>query len=121
MWHSAAKIGVNEIDMGHANIDYVIRAISNDCGSESLVKQLVPAFIAHIKHEEKTIERMGHEFPDDHRKEHMLLAIVLRSLESDLNENKIDTYKFAQEIRTMLVLHVLDFDVKLLRPYEKHY
>lgn len=119
MWHRVAKIGVNELDMDHVNIDYIIHAISSGCEDESMGEKLIPAFLAHMKHEEKTIERMGREFPSDHKKEHMWMTTVLCSSESDWKEKKISTCQLAREIKALLVLHVLDFDIKLIRDTEK--
>lgn len=117
MWHGAVKIGVNELDLDHANIDYIIRSILERCGSD-LVIQLVPAFLAHIEHEEKIIAAMDRKFPAEHKKEHRHIAVVLHLLEAERNKNMIDDYKFAQEVKTLLTLHVLDFDTKLLQTTE---
>ena len=114
MWYSnLAAVGINEIDADHANIDYMIRTISRVGEKEPFIKQLVSAFIAHMKHEEGVIECKGEKFPDDHKKEHVWMEIVLRSLETELAEDKIDPRAFAQEIRSILALHVLDFDIRL--------
>jgi hemerythrin len=113
MWPNVASVGINAIDIDHANLDYMFQTVLQVTEEESFLKKLIPAFIAHMNHEEVIIEDREIQFPADHKNEHAWMKVVLRSLEKELAEGSINSRHFLHEVRSIFVLHVLDFDVNL--------
>ncbi len=117
MWHSIVTARNLEIDLDHANISQMLRQYNDGQASATSLHHVVPAFLAHINHEEKIIERMGSVFPDNHKREHQRLSILLRSYEVDWQQGKRNGCQFTAAVQKTLKLHVIDFDVKLIERF----
>ena len=113
MRFNALRVGINEIDMDHFNIDYVLRRMLAGSADETLAQQLVPAIILHMEHEESLIEELGLPFPGRHRKDHLYLSSLFRSLQLKWQERRIDSFEFADEVNSFFLIHILEFDMKL--------
>lgn len=118
MWYSIATVGHLEIDLDHANIDLMLHLYDVEQDPKDSMLRIVPAFLAHMIHEEKVIKRTGLKIPENHKKEHSRLSILLRSYETDLIQGKMDGRQFAAKVQNTLKIHVMDFDMKLFERFE---
>lgn len=113
MWYSSVKVGIVEIDMDHYNIDTMLQLYSTDRIPKSYLPQIINALIKHFDTEEGIIDRMGHEFPQDHKIEHDNLAKGLKAKLVNYQAGDFDGKDFVEEVREILLLHVAKFDVLL--------
>lgn len=113
MWYSATKVGIMDIDMDHSNLDTMLQLYFSGRAPESWLKNIIEALIGHFVKEEKIIVRMGREFPAEHRIEHQRLTEILESRLEQWQAGQLEGKKIAEEIRTLLLSHVTDFDVHL--------
>ena len=121
MWYSIATARNLEIDLDHDNIDQMLHQYIVGQAPEASLCHIVPAFLAHIDHEERIIDSIGLKFPANHKKEHQRLSNLLRSYETDLKRDKIGGREFAEVVQKTLKLHVIDFDVKLIERFNCTY
>ena len=113
MWYSSIKVGIVEIDMDHYNIDTMLQLYSSDRIPESYLPQIIRALIKHFDTEEGIIDRMGREFPQDHKAEHANLAKALAAKLANYQAGDFDGKDLVEEVRQSLLLHVAEFDVLL--------
>ncbi|OQY17079.1 MAG: hypothetical protein B6I36_09465 [Desulfobacteraceae bacterium 4572_35.1] len=113
MWYSSVKVGIVEIDMDHYNIDTMLQLYSSDRVPESYLPQIISALIKHFDTEEGIIDRMGHEFPQEHKDEHANLTKVLEAKLTNWQAGDLDGKDFVEEVRQLLLLHVAEYDVLL--------
>ena len=113
MWYSATKVGIIEIDMDHSNVDTMLQLYFSDKIPKTYLEQIIASLIRHFDHEEKIIASLGQEFPTSHKLEHAHLTELLETKLTDWKAKKIDGKDLAEEIRSLLLLHVAEFDVHL--------
>ena len=113
MWYSSIKVGIIDIDMEHSNIDTMLQLYFADRIPESYLKQIIVSLINHFDHEEEIITDLGHTFPETHKQEHAHLKEILEEKLLDWEADKLDGKEFADELRVLLLRHVIEFDVFL--------
>ncbi|MCK5913950.1 MAG: hypothetical protein KAG12_08710 [Desulfuromusa sp.] len=113
MWYSSIKVGITEIDMDHSNVDTMLQLYFADRIPKSYLKQIIASLINHFDHEEEIIVRLGHEFPAEHKLEHARLTKQLEEMLADWEADRLDGKEFAEAVRALLLLHVVEFDVPL--------
>ena len=113
MWYSRIKVGILEIDMDHCNIDTMLQLYFAGTVTEAYLENVIDALIAHFGHEEDVIVQMGLTFPEEHRVEHQRLIRFLESLIDQWKAGKADGKSLADDVRTLLLHHVSEYDVKL--------
>ncbi len=113
MWYSSVKVGIAEIDMDHSNIDSMLQLYFADRIPQGYLGQILASLIKHFSFEEDVVAGLGHEFPPDHKQEHQRLTETLEKMLADWREGKVEGKIIAEDVRSMLLLHVVEFDVKL--------
>jgi len=113
MWYSSVKVGIAEIDMDHSNIDSMLQLYFADRIPENYLGQILSSLIRHFTFEEEVVAELGREFPPEHRQEHQRLVALLEEMTIDWQAGKIDGKMAAEEVRSLLLLHVTEFDVEL--------
>ncbi len=116
MWYSATQIGITEIDMDHSNIDTMLQLFFSDRIPQSYLEQIIRSLIRHFDHEEEVIAGLGREFPDGHKQEHARLVQLLEEKLVAWKDGSLDGKAFAEEVRSLLLLHVVEFDALLGEP-----
>ena len=102
--------------MDHSNIDTMLQLYFADRIPKAYLKQIIVSLIAHLDHEEEIIISLGRKFPPEHKLEHIRLANWLKTMLADWEADKLDGNEFAEEVRTLLLLHVAEFDIPLGEP-----
>ena len=113
MWYSSVKVGIAEIDMDHSNIDSMLQLYFADRIPQNYLGQILLSLIKHFTFEEEVVAGLGHEFPPEHSQEHQRLTALLQKMIVDWQAGKIDGKMAAEEVRSLLLLHVTEFDVDL--------
>lgn len=113
MWYSATKVGILEIDMDHSNIDTMLQLYFHQQAPSGFLENIVDGLIRHFVHEEDIIDRLGHPFPEGHKIEHQRLTGILQERIADWKAGSVEGTALAEEIRSLLLLHVAEYDVKL--------
>jgi hemerythrin len=75
--------------------------------------------IRHFIHEEKIIDRLGLEFPEEHKTEHVRLTGLLEKRIADWKSGRLDGKDIAEEVRALLLIHVVEYDIKLTKTDNK--
>jgi hemerythrin len=114
MWYSTTKIGIMEIDMDHSNVDTMLQLYFHGQAPREYLENIVDGLIRHYSHEEEVIVCLGYQFPQNHRDEHVRLASLLKRRVDDWKNDRVVGNDLAEEIRAILLLHVAEFDVKLI-------
>ncbi|MBN1956883.1 MAG: hypothetical protein JXQ81_10815 [Desulfuromonadales bacterium] len=113
MWYSATKVGIMEIDMDHSNVDTMLQLYFAGRTPETYLENIIDGLIRHFPHEENVISRLGREFPSEHKVEHQRLSGFLRDMIAAWQAGTKDGKELAEEVRDLLLIHVVEFDVKL--------
>jgi len=113
MWYSSVKVGIAEIDMDHSNIDSMLQLYFADRIPRNYLGQILSSLIKHFTFEEEVVARLGHEFPPEHKQEHHRLIDLLEDMIIRWQTGEIDGKTVAEEVRSLLVLHVTEYDVEL--------
>lgn len=120
MWYSTTKVGIMDIDMDHSNVDTMLQLYFHEQVPQNFIVNIVEGLIKHFTHEEEIVEKMGFDFPRDHRDEHERLTKVLLERVDDWNAGSVGGKDLAEEIRSVLLLHVAEFDIKLADVCQLH-
>ncbi len=115
MWYGATKVGILEIDMDHNNVDLLLMHYFSSPENERYLEQIVQGLLRHFDHEVHVIESLGGEFPQKHRDEHQRLSTFLNKALDEVRLGKRSGHSLAEEIRSLLLLHVVDFDIELTK------
>ncbi len=113
MWYSSTNVGILEIDMDHNNIDTMLQLYFSGRVPEAFLENIIDGLLRHFVHEERVIIELGREFPSVHKAEHERLSEILEKKVAEWKAKKLDGKVLAEEVRNLLLIHVVDFDVKL--------
>ncbi len=113
MWYSSVKVGIAEIDMDHSNIDSMLQLYFADRIPQNYLGQILSSLIKHFTFEEEVVVELGHEFPPEHKQEHQRLTALLEEMIAGWQAGRIDGKTAAEEVRSLLLVHVTEFDVVL--------
>ncbi len=113
MWYGATKVGILEIDVDHNNVDLLLLHYFSSPENEGYLEQIVQGLIRHFDHEIHVIESLGGQFPQKHRDEHQRLSNLLQNALDEVGQGKRSGHSLAEEIRSILLLHIIDFDIEL--------
>ncbi len=116
MWYSATKVGITEIDMDHSNVDTMLQLYFSGRIPEAYLEQIIRNLIKHFDREEEVVAGLGREFPADHKREHARLTQLLEKRLVDWKADQLEGNELAEQVRSLLLLHVVDFDVALAKP-----
>lgn len=114
LWYSSLSTGIFEVDNQHANIDMLLRFLS-DKGSydQNLVAEIEDAISSHFAYEESLV---GGAFPKDHLVEHERLKKFLRFNIDELARGRLTLELFVGTLESALIEHASLFD-SLLTEY----
>ncbi len=117
MRYSSYKIGILEIDIQHANIDFILSELANEgLGKEIKEKSyetLKNAFELHFDFEEKWAQKNNKNFDSDHKKSHKILLEKLTEFGNQYTNKKLNMYEISLALKMELMKHVQDHDMKL--------
>ena len=113
MWYSSVKVGIAEIDMDHSNIDSMLQLYFADRIPQNYLGQILSSLIKHFSFEEEVVARLGHEFPLQHKREHQRLEALLEEMIAAWQAGEVDGRIVAEEVRSLLLVHVTEFDAEL--------
>jgi hemerythrin len=113
MWYGATKVGIIDIDTDHANVDTMLQLYFSGVVDERYLKDIVLGLCRHFDHEVHIIETEGGTFPQRHRDEHERLKVYLNDMLVANKLGELDGQALAEEVRDLLLLHVVDFDLGL--------
>ena len=117
MRYSSYKIGILEIDIQHANIDFILSELANEeLGNEKKEKSyetLKNALALHFDFEEKWAQKNNKNFNSDHKKSHKKLLEKLNEFGNQYTNKNLNMYEISLTFQVELMKHVQDHDMKL--------
>ena len=117
MRYSSYKIGILEIDIQHANIDYLLAEFAKDeSGKEVSAEKfelLRNALVHHFDSEEKWAQTNNRNFDADHLKSHNKLIEKLIELNNQFTKNELNMYEISLTMKIELLKHVQNHDMRL--------
>ncbi len=117
MKYSSYKIGILEIDIQHANIDFLLTELAKE-GLEKEVSEgkfeiLRNALTQHFDFEEKWAQTNNKNFDSDHLDSHKELLEKLNELYNQYTNNKLNMREISLTTKIELLKHVQDHDMSL--------
>ena len=117
MRYSSYKIGILEIDIKHANIDFLLTELAK----EGLEKEVSGkkfdifrnALALHFDFEEKWAYTKNKNFDSDHLKSHKELLEKLNELNNQFTNNTMNMCEISLTLKMELLKHVQNHDIKL--------
>ncbi len=117
MRYSSYKIGILEIDIQHANIDYLLTELAKDGlekeVSEEKLELLRNALVHHFDFEEKWVQANNKNFDSDHLKSHKELLEKLNELNNQFTNNTMNMCEISLTLKMELLKHVQNHDMRL--------
>lgn len=117
MMYSSYKTGILEIDIQHANIDYLLTELEKEeLGKESNEEKLEllrNALAHHFDFEEKWAQTNNKNFDADHLKSHKKLLEKLNELYNQFTKNELNMCEISLTMKMELLKHVQDHDMRL--------
>ncbi len=117
MRYSSYKIGILEIDIQHANIDYLLAELAKDESGKEVSDKgfelLSNALVHHFDFEEKWAQASNRNFDADHLKSHNKLLEKLIELKIQFTKNELNMYEISLTMKMELLKHVQNHDMKL--------
>ncbi len=117
MRYSSYKIGILEIDIQHANIDFLLTELAKEgLGKEVSGKKfeiLKNALAHHFDFEENWARTNNKNFDSDHLKTHKELLEKLNELYDQYTNNKLNMYEMSLTLKMELLKHVQKHDMRL--------
>lgn len=115
--YSSCKIGILEIDIQHANIDYLLTELEKEGlekeSNEEKVELLRNALAHHFDFEEKWAQTNNKNFDADHLKSHKKLLEKLNELYNQFTKNELNMCEISLTMKMELLKHVQDHDMRL--------
>ena len=115
MWYSIYSVGDVDIDQEHANIDFMLSALTPD--DEHFREQmlnLLSALAQHFVNEEKIADARGYAMTDEHRRVHRELTEQLEILQDSLRTGEVSPVALTQNLQDILREHILEYDRYLM-------
>lgn len=113
LWYSSLSTGIFEVDNQHANIDMLLRFLSDKgCADSDLINEITNALESHFEYEESLV---GDNFPKDHKEEHERFKKFLAFNTAELLENRLSLELFIGTVESALIEHASCFDSQLTR------
>ena len=117
MRYSSYKIGILEIDIQHANIDFLLTELAKEGlekeVSEKKFKILRNSLAHHFDFEEEWAQTNNKNFDSGHLKSHKELLERLNELNNQFTNNTLNICEISLAIKMELLKHVQDHDTKL--------
>ncbi|MHC4268612.1 MAG: hypothetical protein ACYSWS_04450 [Planctomycetota bacterium] len=117
MRYSSYKIGVLEIDLQHANIDFLLSELVKEelenKAKEEIYETLKNALALHFDFEEEWAQKNNKNFDPDHQKSHKKSLEKLNELGNQYTNKKLNMYEISLILKMELLKHVQDHDMRL--------
>ena len=117
MKYSSYKIGILEIDIQHANIDFLLTELAKEGLEKEVSGKKVDIFrnalALHFDFEEKWAYTKNKNFDSDHLKAHKELLEKLNELSNQQKDNNLNMYEIGLILKMELLKHVQNHDIKL--------
>ncbi len=117
MRYSSYKTGILEIDIQHANIDFILSELANEGLGEEIKEKsyatLKNALSLHFNFEEKWAQKKNRNFDSDHKNSHEKLLEKLNGLGNQYTNKKLNMYEISLAFQMDLLKHMQDHDMKL--------
>jgi hemerythrin len=117
MKYSSYKIGVLEIDVQHANIDYLLTELSRDGLDKEVSKEkfelLKNGLVHHFDFEEKWSQTNNKNFDVDHLESHKKLLVKLNELYNQFTKSELSMCEVSLTMKMELLKHVQNHDTRL--------
>ncbi len=117
MRYSSYKIGILEIDVQHANIDYLLTELAKEGlekgVSEEKFELLRNALVHHFDFEEKWAQTNNKNFDAEHLKSHKKLLEKLNDLSAQFTKKELNMCEISLTMKMELLKHVQNHDMRL--------
>ncbi|MGR3292660.1 MAG: hypothetical protein ACUZ9M_01430 [Candidatus Scalindua sp.] len=117
MMYSSYKTGILEIDIQHANIDYLLTELEKDElekeSSEEKFELLRNALVHHFDFEEKWAQTNNKNFDADHLKSHKKLLVKVNELYNQSARDELNMCEISLTMKMELLKHVQNHDMRL--------
>ncbi len=117
MRYSSYKTGILEIDIQHANIDFLLSELAKEKlenkAKEKIYEVLKDSLALHFDFEEEWAKTNNKEFNPDHQKSHKELLEKLNKMKIQYTNKELNMYEISLTLKMALVKHVQTHDIKL--------
>ena len=117
MRYSSYKTGILEIDIQHANIDFILSELAKEgLGKEIKEKNyetLKNTLALHFDFEEKWAQKNNRNFDSNHKNSHNKLLERLNEFGNQYTNNKMNMYEISLAFQMDLLKHMQDHDIRL--------
>ncbi len=117
MRYSSYKTEILEIDIQHANIDFLLSELAKEelenKAKEEIYEVLKDTLALHFDFEEEWAKTNNKNFDPDHQKSHKELLEKLNEMKIQYTNKKLNMYEISLTLKMALVKHVQTHDIKL--------
>ncbi len=117
MRYSSYKTGILEIDIQHANIDFILSELAEEgLGKEIKEKSyetLKNALSLHFSFEEKWAQKNNRNFDTGHKNSHEKLLEKLNEFGDQYANKEMNMYEISLAFQMDLLKHMQDHDMRL--------
>jgi hypothetical protein len=118
MRYSSYKIGILELDIQHANIDFILSELVQEGlrkeASEKNYETLTNALTLHFNFEDEWAQSNNNKYFDAaHQKAHTELLEKLNEFGNQYTNKKLNMYEISLTLKIELLKHVQDHDMRL--------
>ncbi|MCP5008252.1 MAG: hypothetical protein GY941_30610 [Planctomycetes bacterium] len=117
MKYSSYKTGILEIDIQHANIDFLLLELSKEVlenkAKEEIYDLLKNAIASHFDYEEEWAKRNNKILDLNHKKSHTEILEELNEFGNQYTNNNLSMYEISLTLKMRLLRPVQNHDIKL--------
>jgi len=117
MKYSLYKTGILEIDVQHANVDFLLSELTKEelgnRAKEKIYEILKNTLALHFNFEEEWAKTNNRKFDHDHQKSHKELLEKLDEMKIQYTNKELNMYEISLTFKMELVKHVQNHDIKL--------
>ncbi len=117
MRYSSYTTGILEIDIQHANIDFILSELAKEGLGEEIKEKsyatLKNALALHFDFEEEWARKNNRNFDSDHKDSHNKLLEKLNEFGNQYTNKRLNMYEISLAFQMDLLKHMQDHDMKL--------
>lgn len=117
MRYSSYKTGVLELDLQHANIDFILSDLAmedlDNEVKERSYETLRNAIALHFEFEDEWAKKNNRDFDSSHKKAHKELLEKLSEYGNQYINKKLDMHEICLTLKMELLKHMQEHDIRL--------